>query len=143
MAKRLPPRGLTRPSRALKAPAKNIFTFMGIDPDRPHLYVLDPDGRPRPTRDVLAWGEWFERANEQRRIAFDDIGAHISTVFIGLDHNHTMVGPPLLYETLVFGGRLDGEMERYSSRAEAVAGHKRMVARVRRADRGSDATTKK
>jgi hypothetical protein len=54
----------------------------------------------------------------------------ISTVFLGLDHR-LGPGPPLLWETLVFGGPLNGEPDRYSSRAAAEAGHLDMVARVR------------
>lgn len=53
----------------------------------------------------------------------------VSTVFLGLDH--AFEGPPLLFETLVFGGELDGQMERYSTRQSAIAGHDQMVAKVR------------
>ena len=42
-----------------------------------------------------------------------------------------MNGPPELWETLVFGGPLNLEMERYATREEALAGHERMVGRVR------------
>ena len=68
---------------------------------------------PEPVHDVLAWGRWFETAD--RRVALDRIGeTDISTVFLGLDHQFGS-GPPLLFETLVFGGELDGEMVRYST----------------------------
>lgn len=55
--------------------------------------------------------------------------ADVSTVFLGLDHGGGL-GGPVLYETMVFGGELDGEQERYRTRAEALAGHAAMVARV-------------
>lgn len=48
-------------------------------------------------------------------------------MFLGLDHRHFGKGPPLLYETMVFGGEADGECARYSTRTEALAGHGRMV----------------
>jgi hypothetical protein len=38
---------------------------------------------------------------------------------------------PALFETLVFGGPLSQEMDRYSTWAEAEAGHRAMVERVR------------
>jgi hypothetical protein len=54
-------------------------------------------------------------------------------VFLGLDHSHGG-GPPLLFETLVFGGPLADEGDRYPTRAAALAGHDQMVARVRDAN---------
>ena len=54
----------------------------------------------------------------------------MSTVFLGLDHNFGG-GTPILWETLVFGGPLDGEMSRYETRLQAMQGHEAMVARVR------------
>lgn len=56
----------------------------------------------------------------------------MSTVFLGIDHAFGD-GPPLLYETLVFCGALDDEMERSSTREDAIAGHHAMVERVRAA----------
>ena len=38
-----------------------------------------------------------------------------STVFLGLDHQLTEDGPPLLFETMVFGGPLSGETDRCST----------------------------
>lgn len=79
--------------------------------------------------DFLEWARWYETAD--RRVALTKIGkSEVSTVFLGLDHNHGGGGPPLLFETLVFGGSLDGEMERYSTWEEAVAGHQEMIRRL-------------
>jgi len=43
-------------------------------------------------------------ANDQARIVRqEDVGPYwVSTVFLGLDHNWLEVGPPRLFETLVF-----------------------------------------
>lgn len=56
----------------------------------------------------------------------------VSTVLLYLDHAYgdVDVGPPTVYETMVFGGPLDGEQDRYTSRKDAQAGHARMVAKV-------------
>lgn len=63
-------------------------------------------------------------------VAFTKIGAvDVSTVFLGLDHQFGE-GPPLLFETMVFGGPLDEEQRRYTTWAEAEAGHAEMVAHV-------------
>ena len=53
----------------------------------------------------------------------------VSTVFLGIDHNFGE-GKPLLFETMVFGGKLDEETERYSTWEEAVEGHNHMVEKV-------------
>ena len=100
-------------------------------------WVLDEHGEPKPCDDVLAWGAWFEATKDtgERVVARDrDEGAapggvNVSTVFLGLDHQFGD-GPPVLWETLVFGGVLDGEMRRYTSRAAALAGHQEMCTRV-------------
>jgi hypothetical protein len=96
-------------------------------------YILDEHGQPVPCEDLATWAQWFETAD--RRVAQDldegDAGkkVRVSTVFLGLDHRFGD-GPPILWETLVFGGALDGEMARYTSLADALAGHQAMCARV-------------
>jgi hypothetical protein len=94
-------------------------------------YVLD--GRtPRPVG-LLEWAIFLEDI-EARRVDFDRRGAvEISTVFLGLDHQWG-AGPPLLFETMVFGGPLDGECQRYATFADAEAGHTAMLVRVLDAD---------
>jgi len=60
---------------------------------------------------------------------------HISTVFLGLDHSYGG-GPPVTFETMVFGGKLNEAQVRYCTYDEAERGHQRMVRRVRRAEQG-------
>lgn len=54
----------------------------------------------------------------------------VSTVFLGLDHQYGS-GPPLLFETLVFGGDQDGLMERCSTWDEAEKQHNRVMETVK------------
>lgn len=56
----------------------------------------------------------------------------ISTAFLGIDHNFTGRGPPLLFETMVFGGALDGECGRTATWEEAEKEHAETLARVLR-----------
>ena len=51
--------------------------------------------------------------------------------FLVFDHGHGFdVEKPLLFETMVFGGAFDREMERYCTYDEAEYGHKAWVAKV-------------
>lgn len=86
--------------------------------------VLEPD--------VFKWGKWFETAN--RYVAETQISDNIrvSTVFLGLNHNFGE-GIPILFETMVFGGELDQEVERYSTWTQAEQGHKRWVIKTKAA----------
>jgi hypothetical protein len=72
--------------------------------------------------------EWSNRW--QLRDAVGD--AVVSTVFIALDHAFGD-GPPVLFETLIFGGPLADEGERYCTKAEAEAGHAKWIQRVKEA----------
>ena len=77
---------------------------------------------------ALEWGRWFQEAD--RVVKRTKIGeANVSTVFLGLDHQFGD-GPPLLFETLIFGGERDGDMWRYSTWDEAEAGHDKVVAEL-------------
>jgi hypothetical protein len=76
--------------------------------------------------DLMTWARWYEKAD--RTIAKAYIGkVLVSTVFLGLDHSFGSDGPPILYETMIFRGRHDGYQERYSTLAEAKAGHAKAV----------------
>lgn len=92
-------------------------------------YYILRDRKPVAVVDMLQWGQMFERMAE-RRVAEDVIEqpehdpVRVSTVFLGIDHNWFDEGPPLLFESMVFGGPLDLEMYRYSTWDEAVEGHK-------------------
>lgn len=92
-------------------------------------YILDEQGKPIREPDLLKFGRWFETGN--RRVASDYIGnVFISTVFLGIDHSFHVDGPPILYETMIFGGDHDQYQDRYSTKEEAIAGHKKAVALV-------------
>jgi hypothetical protein len=76
---------------------------------------------------------WAERFGDEdyKRVARDEIGdVLISTVWLGLDHNWGD-GPPLIFESMVFGGDLDQEQIRYSTESAALAGHADLVERVK------------
>jgi hypothetical protein len=93
-------------------------------------YILDAAGNPVPEPDLYRWARWYQTA--ERHVALDrlDDGHWVSTVFLALDHGFASMfgeGPPILYETMVFGdyGSLETDWngQRYATRAEALAGH--------------------
>jgi len=108
-------------------------------------WILTAQGEPQQVDDVMVWARWFQAAD--RHLAQDmheGEGAErvrVSTVFLGLDHRFGSLGPPILWETLVFGGALDGESERYSSREDAYLGHLAMCERVRLATAECDVSS--
>jgi hypothetical protein len=88
---------------------------------------FDRDGNPL---DLMGWAALIEDQN-YKRVAFSQVGAvEVSTVWLGLNHNFGS-GPPLIFETMIFGGEHDSYQDRYSTEAEALAGHDRIVAVLR------------
>ncbi len=81
--------------------------------------------------------EWEAHRHTQRdfedncRIAKTELyDCEVSTVFLGLNHAPSL-GPPVLFETMVLGGLLDGHQWRYSTYDEAERGHEEVVGMVR------------
>jgi hypothetical protein len=97
-------------------------------------YMLSPTNEVVVTNDVLEWAAWMQTADRTVSNDYDegdpDRQVRVSTVFLGLDHSFGIGDPPILWETLVFGGPLDGEMQRYSSHEAALIGHQAMCQRV-------------
>ena len=90
-------------------------------------YILDGH-KVVPCCDLMEWAEWFEAADRHvDRTMVGDI--KVSTVFLGLDHSFGG-GEPQLFETMIFGGKLDGEMWRYSTWEQAEKGHQEAVGRI-------------
>lgn len=54
----------------------------------------------------------------------------VSTVWIGIDLGFHIGGPPIIYETMVFGGEYDQDTVRYATRYEAQVGHLAMCRKV-------------
>jgi hypothetical protein len=98
-----------------------------------NFYVLDEDNQVIPTDSSASWALWFENAN--RIVGYTQITSecHVSTVFIGINHRFSGEGPPLVFETMIFEGPLDGHQWRYSSWDDAETGHKAAVRKAREA----------
>jgi hypothetical protein len=92
-------------------------------------YILDDQGNAVPEPKMERFYAWLAHP-EKRMIGCDDLpdDVRISTVFLGIDHNHSGRGPPVLWETMIFGGPHDGYQRRYTSRGAAFEGHNVAVA---------------
>jgi hypothetical protein len=97
---------------------------------RPRYYTLDGH-TPVPCDDVMVWAQWFENF-ELRVVAQTQIGDRfVSTVFLGIDHNFGPTGPPLIFETMVFGPNRNEEwMKRTATWDEALADHAAALAKL-------------
>lgn len=96
-----------------------------------NLYMMK-DGKPVRTT-AAEWAQSYKDSAEDRRVALDEIdGIKVSTVFLGIDHSFGLGGPPVLWETMIFGGVHDDYCERYTSRTEAEAGQRAAVDLVKR-----------
>ena len=86
-------------------------------------YILD--GRTPVPVDLMTWARWFEKGNDNCRVASTVAdGIHVSTVFLGIDHSFGR-GRPLLFETMIFGGKHDEWQDRCETWKEAEEMHKR------------------
>lgn len=88
-------------------------------------WILDRNNQPIPCDDVIEWGKWYQAASMSGRrfVAKTDLGhCEVSTVFLGVDYQFGD-GPPLLFETMVFGLAMDQETRRCSTWQEAVEQH--------------------
>jgi len=98
-------------------------------------YILDADNHTVEV-DLLTWAEWKARGDQNCRVDFTQVNSEcsVSTVFMGLDHRYFGEGPPVLFETMIFGGppEIDERQWRWCSWDDAEVGHKTVV-RIARA----------
>jgi hypothetical protein len=108
----------------------------------PVIPYYDKDGEP--ITDLMEWGRLFED-KQYKFVGSASIRSEqgttfrVSTVWMGMNHQYHPAGPPLIFETMVFideaGAEdvnwLDTYCDRYSTEAEAQAGHQAMIELVK------------
>lgn len=114
------------------------------------FYIL-VDGVPQKVKDVLEYAEWDVK--NSRKIAKTEIyGLVVSTVFLGIDHNFSGKGDPILFETMVFSETKDPKfrkmfemtedsnfsMRRSTTVEEAKRNHAIVVSEIKRRFAGKD-----
>jgi hypothetical protein len=90
----------------------------------------DPEGRPI-TAAQAAFLTTLPRHAGSTWLRTVDGDVWISTVFLVHDYALWGEGPPILWETMIFGGAQDGRQRRWTSLADARAGHAAAVAAAR------------
>lgn len=100
---------------------------------RPFYAILD--GRKVvPVKDVMEMAPWYEEPSNRIVRQVNLSRRHhirVSTVFLAI--NHGFGKRDLWFETMIFGGGVDGYQMRYETWDEAERGHERAVFRARQA----------
>ncbi len=87
-------------------------------------YILD--GRAAKQASLMEWAQWFETADRNVAKTFISDNIYVSTVFLGINHQFGD-GPPVLFETMIFGGEHDQYQDRYETWEQAERGHEKAV----------------
>ena len=105
---------------------------MSVDwPPPKYFYVMDAEHNIRCVDTMDEWAQYYEADYRQIDMSGNE-NIFVSTIFLGLNHNwgEDRETNPILFETMVFGGHLDGDQYRWYTYNEAMAGHKEVVTRA-------------
>lgn len=95
------------------------------------FYTLDKNGNPVEVDDYIQVGELFDDIKKRilKRSQVKCGRVRISTVFLVINHAHSYAENifPVLWETMIFGGKYSGWCIRYNSREAAKRGHNAAV----------------
>lgn len=73
---------------------------------------------------LMEWAEWIGNSNRIVKQTHLTDNIMVSTVFLGIDHSFDD-GDPILFETMIFGGKHNEYQERYTTWDDAIKGHSR------------------
>lgn len=94
-------------------------------------YVLDEQDKPIPINDLFKWATFMQISVKPINHTMVDNNIIIITHFIGVDFDFKKKGKPILWQTMIFDGKHDQYQERYTSKEDALEGHKRAVKMVK------------
>ena len=99
------------------------------------FYALE--GREVVKSNMTQWASMMEETNSERFLSRDTIRpqVEVSTVFLGLDHSLGRADVPILFETMVFGGKCAGQAQRYTDFDDAIQGHQHVVRELMKIER--------
>jgi len=105
-------------------------------------YILDNNHKPVTSTGIES-SKWMEENPKRKTVGYDKLkdpngdDVCVSTVFLGLDHSWNG-GKPILWETMIFGGKNDqAYQERYSSYEDALEGHQKAINFIKTENNGN------
>jgi hypothetical protein len=99
------------------------------------LWVLEGH-QPKRVDNLYVWARWRAELGNGNRVAEDHIGdVRVSTMFRGINHALFDDGPPLLFETIIFGGPHHMYQRRCATWTEAELCHSEAVRLVQAGDK--------
>jgi hypothetical protein len=117
----------------MKTPNFHMIDDDGTDtPMEPCFYILDADDNVKVTNDMWEWFAFVEQKDRLRVARTEVSGVEISTVFLPMLWFNDK--PLSLFETMIFGGKLDHYQIKYKTMAEAKLGHDQVVEQVKQAE---------
>lgn len=81
------------------------------------------------TGQPISMEEWTDDRSKDLVVAKTEVpeaDAEVSTVYLGIDHSWDG-GPPLIFETMIFGGLLDQYQKRWTTEDQAREGHQEAI----------------
>ncbi len=97
-------------------------------------YFILNDGRVTEEPDYETWSKWYESTYEnvsgiaQTETTQGTVTTKFMAMSMALDKN----AAPMIFETSVSGGWLDGQIQRYATIEEAKQGHQTWVEKVKK-----------
>ncbi len=90
-------------------------------------YYMDEKDRVHKTSDIEKFAKYSMGRKTWQIESVPRKGVRISTVFLTVDYTFGMSKPPILFETMIFGGARNRETRRYSTKKQAEQGHDAIV----------------
>lgn len=97
-------------------------------------YIMDKEGNISTTKSLKKWAEFYKLNKIIKQTAIlskTQNSILISTVFLGSDYRFFGEGEPILFETMIFGGKYDHEQQRYCTKNQAIKGHKEWIKKIK------------
>lgn len=80
----------------------------------------------------ITFEEWSATYRAGRSLQVTTVGAFkVSTIWLGINHNFTRDGPPIIFETMIHDGKEWDQQWRYETLEQAEAGHASIVMQLR------------
>jgi hypothetical protein len=108
-----------------------------------YLWAIDAEHNIRRVDSMEEWCRYYSANGDKNRIVAQTEEGEIliSTIFTGLNRNWLRPDePPVLFETMVFGGEFSEVTVRYSTYEEALQGHSIMVSAVLKKETSDEKT---